>query len=136
MRLKRLLAAVAALALFAPDVHADQAGLERAVRDAVKTYRGGGVNALREASEVCYSADSKFVDNGDLVDSCVAFDMAALVILTQTKTPKPQYFDPLISLHRMTGAAEHAGLFVGPDGLDRYVGSRMNFVESRVPSKL
>ncbi|MFM0300382.1 hypothetical protein PQQ99_09710 [Paraburkholderia sediminicola] len=136
MKLKRLLAAVAVLALFAPAAHADQAGLDRAVRDAVKTYRGGGASALMEVSQVCYPANNKFVDNGEKVDYCVGFDMASLFILTHTKTPKPQYFDPLISLSRMTGAAEHAGLFVGPSGLDQYVGSRMNFVESRVPSKL
>ncbi|MFM0608673.1 hypothetical protein PQR05_29505 [Paraburkholderia sediminicola] len=136
MKTKALIAAVATLALFAPTAHADQKNIDIAIGDAVRTYKDGGTDALLDASHTCYPATNRYANNGDKVDYCVAYDIAANKILQNVGAPIPEYFKGITMLMRQTGAAEHAHLFVGPDGLLKYMDARINYVQPKVPKRL
>jgi hypothetical protein len=137
MKLRVTAVAIVVIAGFVTGpAHASKATLDRAINDAVRDYKTGGVEGLVEASSVCYPARKRFADNGEQVDYCVAYDIAANKILQVKGIELPEYFTGMPMLVRQTGEAEAAGLFVGPDGLAEYMQSRLSYVQKRVAGKL
>jgi len=126
---------IVALLVIAPAAYGDNSSLDNGISSAVKDYKKGGVDALLDASSACYPANYRDTDNSSKVDFCVAYDLAANQILQKAHRPIPAYLQPVAMLVRVSDAAEKAGFFHDPRGLDDYIDSRSNYVIARVPAK-
>ncbi|KVN83501.1 hypothetical protein [Burkholderia ubonensis] len=135
MRITKALLVAALIALATP-AFADQANLDRAVKDALKTFRAGGEPALQQKVEICETG----VDWTGAVDSpqkqveyCAALEFAGLAIIRHDgKQDLAEYFKAADVWVRVNYIASRARVIELPEQVAPYWTPRIKYVNKRV----
>lgn len=130
---------VAALVALATPAFADQDNLDRAVSDALSTYRSGGEHDLATKAELC-STGIDFrgaVSRASEVEYCMALEAAGVVILQHDgKLAQSQYFEPTDVLIRASANLVRARVIRLPEDANPYMQPRMRYVREKVLKSL
>ncbi|MGF6904652.1 hypothetical protein [Paraburkholderia sp. GAS348] len=134
-----LLAAVASPAL------ADQKNLDRAVKDAIATYRKGGSDALVSSAKICSSGvdgvnGTLDASPADKAEYCFAFEVASATIINRKPGAVPptdaNYFRSDNVVVRATLNLERARVFNLPEQVNPYMVPRVNYVADETVTRL
>jgi hypothetical protein len=142
MKIRTLLAAVAALVLCVPMARADQANIDHAMRDAVALYKNGGEPAMREKAKLCYDSidfgqGNKAQTAATGVEYCYAFETAAIAIMSaRNEWKNTGYFNATDLLARAAYYLEQARVVTLPEQFTPYVQKRADYIRARIPTML
>jgi hypothetical protein len=139
MRCKKLLVGLA-LSLAALPAFADQANLDRAVNDALATYRSGGENALATKANLCTTGvdfSGSVSSPAREVEYCMALEAAGVVMLQHDgKLAQSQYFQPVDVMVRAKANLARAHIVELPEQDPAYVVPRMKYVREQVLKRM
>lgn len=139
MRYKKLFIA-AAFALAALPAFADQANLDRAVKDALATYKSGGEQALATKADLCTTGvdfSGAASSPAREVEYCMALEAAGVVMLQHDgKLAQSDYFQPTDVMVRAKANLVRAHVIELPEQDNAYVIPRMKYVREQVLKRM
>lgn len=131
---------VASLIAVATPAFADQANLDRAVNDALTTYRTGGESALATKANLCTTGidlSGAVSSPAKEVEYCMALEAAGVVMLQHDgKLAQSQYFQPGDVMVRAKYNLLRAHVVELPEQDPEYIVPRMKYIREQVLKRM
>lgn len=136
--MSKSIVALAVLTAFSGPALADQANIDRAIKEAVTAYKTGGETALTDRAKFCYdSIDFRTASRAPQVEYCYSFETASLVILKEkNEITATSYFSPSDLLVRAAYNLERARVVTLPEQFTPYIQKRLDYIMKKVPPML